>query len=74
MGKEVTIYCRVSAEMKRKLAAAADARDEAEAVIVREALNEYFERKERARGDTLLRSIGKYPRPKPGPLELNEPQ
>ncbi len=47
MRKETVIYARVSAALKERLRAAAADRGEAESVIVREALNEYFERRDR---------------------------
>ena len=74
MPKEEIIFCRVSHLLKRKIASEALARDEAEAVIIREALNEYLDRKERDRGEIMLAGRGKFPRPKPGGLELNEPK
>lgn len=46
MGKDEIIYFRVDDELKRKLAEAAEARKEAQAVILREAVREYFARRE----------------------------
>jgi len=46
MAKEELIYTRISSSLKERLAIEAYNRGEAEAVIVREALNEYFARRE----------------------------
>jgi predicted transcriptional regulator len=46
MAKEELIYTRISSTLKERLAIEAYNRGEAEAVIVREALNEYFARRE----------------------------
>ena len=43
MAKASKIICRVSVAMKEKLTREAKSREEAEAVIIREALTEYFE-------------------------------
>ena len=61
MGKEAKIICRVSSKMKSQLEKEAKQREEAEAVIIREALSEYF----------AARS--KNPPLAPPRLELNEP-
>ena len=42
MAKEELVYARISTELKRKLQMAMSQRGEAEAVIIREALNLYF--------------------------------
>lgn len=44
MSKEELIYTRISSALKDRLAIEAHNRGEAEAVIVREALNQYFVR------------------------------
>ena len=42
MAKNETIFCRISTDLKHRLATEAQKRNEAEAVIIREALREYF--------------------------------
>ena len=50
MAKEEVVYCRVGAELKKQLEDEAARRGEAESVIVREALREYFEKRADKRG------------------------
>lgn len=45
VAKDELIYARISSELKQKLVIEMNRRGEAEAVIVREALNEYFQRR-----------------------------
>lgn len=65
-GKTEVVYCRVNATLKKRLEKEAQENEngEAEAVIVRRALHEYFDRRDHPE---------KYPVHQPNPLHLSEP-
>ena len=64
MTKDSKIICRVSGLLKEKLERESNLRGEAEAVIVREALNEYFSKSGIAVGTPLHNEPYKFPKRK----------
>jgi hypothetical protein len=64
MAKEEIVYARISIELKRKLAREMERRGEAEAVIIREALNEFFARRD-AHAASFRETPVTYGKPKP---------
>lgn len=76
MAKDAIIYCRVSKDLKQKVARAAAEKGiggESESVIVREALHEYFARRDPKNTAVVVPTVATtYPEPRIDPLELNE--